>query len=303
MQVAIATNSLRRPDFWVGLDRQTRALYGAVAVSVLLHAVLLAVHFSFPDALRWKSADQTLDVVLVNAKTKERPLHADTLAQANLDRGGNTDQDRRAKTPLPVTRPKSPGKDLAVAQMRVRRLEQQQRRLLARATESRTHVAVEPVQKTPAKQPTPQVSGRDLADLSLAAMQLQAQIERRIEEYQKRPRMKFIGARAREYRFAQYEEDWRQKIERVGTLNYPAQARGKLYGNLRLTVTIRPDGSVKSVDLDRSSGLKVLDAAAFKIVRMASPFAPFPPNIRKDTDLLVITRTWFFGRGDKIWTE
>ncbi|MGH8745837.1 MAG: energy transducer TonB [Burkholderiales bacterium] len=86
-------------------------------------------------------------------------------------------------------------------------------------------------------------------------------------------------------------------------MNYPAEARGKLYGSLRLTVTIRPDGSVQSVDLDHSSGLKVLDAAAFKIVRMASPFAPFPLDIRKDTDLLVITRTWFFGPGDKIWTK
>ena len=303
MQVAIATNSFRRPDFWVGLDRQSRVLYGAVAASVLLHAVLLALHFSFPDALRWKSADQTLDVVLVNAKTKEKPVQADALAQANLNRGGNTDQHRRAKTPLPVIRPNNPGKDLVSAQRRVRRLEQQQRRLLAQATESPAHVAAKPVPKTPADKPAPQVSGRDLADLSLAAMRLQAQIDRRIEDYQKRPRMKFIGARAKEYRFAQYEEDWRHKIERVGTLNYPSEARGKLYGNLRLTVTIKPDGSVKSVELDRSSGLKILDAAAFKIVRMASPFAPFPPDIRKDTDLLVITRTWFFGRGDKIWTE
>jgi protein TonB len=303
LQVAIATNSFRRPDFWVGLDRQSRVLYGAVAASVLLHAVLLALHFSFPDALRWKSADQSLDVVLVNAKTKEKPVQAEALAQANLNRGGNTDQNRRAKTPLPVIRPNNPGKDLVAAQRRVRRLEQQQQRLLAQAAESRTHVAAKPVPKTPAEKPTPQVSGRDLADLSLAAMRLQAQIDRRIEDYQKRPRMKFIGARAKEYRFAQYEEDWRHKIERVGTLNYPSEARGKLYGNLRLTVTIKPDGSVKSVELDRSSGLKILDAAAFKIVRMASPFAPFPPDIRKDTDLLVITRTWFFGRGDKIWTE
>ena len=303
MQVAIATNSIRRPDFWVGLDRQTRALYGAIAVSVLLHAVLLAVHFRYPDALRWNSANQALEVVLVNASTEERPAQADVLAQANLDRGGNTDEPRRAKTPLPVTKPHNPGRDLAQAQRRVHRLEERQRRLLAKATESRLAVAPETERKASPEQINPQISGRDLADLSLAAMQLQAQIDRRIEEYQKRPRKKFIGARATEYRFAQYEEDWRQKIERIGTLNYPAEARGKLYGNLRLTVTIRPDGSVQSVDLDRSSGLRVLDAAAFKIVRMASPFASFPPDIRKDTDLLVITRTWFFGPGDKIWTK
>ncbi len=134
-------------------------------------------------------------------------------------------------------------------------------------------------------------------------MRLQAQIDKRIDEYQKRPRKQFIGANASEYRFAQYEEDWRIKVERIGSLNYPPGARGKLYGNLRLTVTIRPDGSVETIELDRSSGLEVLDAAAFKIVRMATPFAAFPANIRRDTDLLVITRTWFFGQGDKIWTE
>jgi protein TonB len=99
------------------------------------------------------------------------------------------------------------------------------------------------------------------------------------------------------------EEEWRAKVERLGTVNYPAEARGKLYGNLRLTVTIRPDGNVESVELDRSSGLKILDAAAFKIVRMAAPYAAFPASIRRDTDLLVITRTWFFSQGDKILTE
>ena len=156
---------------------------------------------------------------------------------------------------------------------------------------------------TPAEQTAPKPSGRDLADLSLAAMRLQAQIDRQLEEYQKRPRKKFLGANAAEYRFAQYEEDWRAKVERVGTVNYPAEARGKLYGNLRLTVTIRSDGSVESVELDRSSGLKVLDAAAFKIVRMAGPYAAFPASIRRDTDLVIITRTWFFGQGDQLWTE
>jgi protein TonB len=134
-------------------------------------------------------------------------------------------------------------------------------------------------------------------------LNLQAQIARQTQAYQERPRKRFIGANAREYRFAQYEEGWRSKIEQVGTLNFPAEARGKLYGTLRLTVTIRPDGSVESVDLDRSSGLKVLDEAAFRIVKLAGKFAAFPPDIRKDTDLLVITRTWFFAQGDKVWTE
>jgi protein TonB len=201
-----------------------------------------------------------------------------------------------------VTDPRNPGRDLAQARKRVQQLEAQQQRLLAQARETQGRSAEAPRQ-APVEQAPPQPSGRDLADLSLAAMRLQAQIDRQVQEYQKRPRKKFIGARAAEYRFAQYEEDWRVKIERIGTLNYPAEARGKHYGNLRLTVTIRPDGTVESIELDRSSGLKVLDAAAYKIVRMATPFAAFPPDIRRDTDLIVITRTWFFGRGDKIWTE
>jgi len=284
------------------LDAQSRVLYTCLAVSLLLHAVLLSIHFRLPDAMR-RSANLALEVILVNSKTREAPAKAEALAQANLDGGGNTDENRRAKTPLPVTRPDSAGRDLAEAKKRVQQLEAKQQELLTQAKKSPAAVPVETPRDTPAREAPPAASGRDLADLSLAAMRLQAQIDKRLEEYQKRPRRQFIGARASEYRFAQYEEDWRMKVERFGTLNYPAEARGKHYGNLRLTVTIRPDGTIESVELDRSSGLKVLDQAAFRIVRMAAPYAVFPPEIRKDTDLLVITRTWFFGQGDKIWTE
>jgi protein TonB len=294
---------MRPAEFWAGLDRQSRVLLVSVAISVALHAILLSVHFRFPDALRWTSAGAPLEVILVNAKTREKPAGAEALAQANLDGGGNVDEPRRAKTPLPVTDPRQPGRDLMDAQRRVQQLEAQQQRLLTQASQPRANVPAEAPGRTPAQEPAPPVAGRELADLSLAAMRLQAQIDKRIEAYQKRPRKRFIGARATEYRFAQYEENWRMKIERVGTLNYPAEARGKLYGNLRLTVTIRPDGTVESAELDRSSGLKALDQAAFRIVRMAAPFAAFPPEIEKDTDLLVITRTWFFAQGDKIWTE
>jgi protein TonB len=280
-----------------------RVLALAVGISILLHGALLSVRFTFPDAMRWRPERQPLEVVLVNAKTRERPSRPQVLAQSNLDRGGNVDEDRRASTPLPVTAPPKPGKDLVEAKRRVRALEEQQRQLLAQARESASRAPREVSRAAPSEKPAPQPSGQDLADLALATMRLEAEINRNIREYQKRPRKKFIGASAAEYRFAQYEDDWRVKVERVGTLNYPPEARGKFYGNLRLTVTLRADGSVESIELDRSSGLKVLDAAAFRIVRMASPFAEFPPNIRKDFDQLVITRTWFFGQGDKIWTE
>jgi protein TonB len=277
-------------------------LGAALGISLALHAALLSVHFTFPGAVRFRS-NQPLEVVLVNAKTRERPAQADVLAQANLDRGGNVDEARRARTPLPVTQPRASGKDLADAQRRVRELEARQRELLATTRASAAQVPVQTPRQEKSEEPAPQLSGRDLADLSLAAMRLEAQIDAQIEAYQKRPRKKHIGARTVEYRFAQYEEDWRLKVERIGTLNYPPQARGKLYGNLQLTVTIKWDGSVVDVELDRSSGLKVLDAAAFKIVRMASPYAAFPPDIRREFEELVITRTWFFGQGDKLWSE
>ena len=280
-----------------------RVLATAIGSSIVLHAVVLAIHFNFPIAPRQQSSEQRMDVVLVNARTRERPARAEVLAQANLDRGGNVDERRRARSPLPVTEPKNPGRDLSDAQRRVRELEAKQQELLAMARATQLKIAAPPTKSTPAEEAAPQPTGRDLADLALAAMRLQAQIDRQIDDYQKRPRKKFIGANAAEYRFAQYEEEWRAKVERIGTVNYPAEARGKLYGNLRLTVSIRPDGSVDSVELDRSSGLKVLDAAAFRIVRMAAPYATFPASIRRDTDLLVITRTWFFSQGDKIWTQ
>lgn len=296
---------MRLPAFlhetWGGMDRQSRLLSWSVGVSLVLHAVLLSLHFKFPEALRFSSS-QPLEVILVNTKTKEKPSKAQALAQANLDGGGNTDQDRRAKTPLPVTKT-SEGKDLAEAKRRVAELEAQQQRLLALAKASPSVTTSETVRPNPADEAVAQPSGRDLRELSLAAMKLQAQIDKRHEEYQKRPRKQFIGANASEYRFAQYEEEWRNKVERVGTLNYPAEARGKLYGNLRLEVALRPDGTIESIRLERSSGLKVLDEAAFRIVRMAAPYGEFPPDIRKDTDLLIITRTWFFGQGDAVLTK
>ncbi|HSG76739.1 MAG TPA: TonB family protein [Burkholderiales bacterium] len=303
LQGAAATSIPGAAEIWSGLDHRSRVLYASVAASLLLHAILLSTHFKFPDQLRWKSGEQALEVILVNARTQQRPARSDALAQANLDGGGDTDQARRARSPLPVIDPRRPGRDLAQAERRVRELEAQQRKLLAQSRRTAPAVAASGERHAPAEAPAPRHSGRDHEDLSLMAMRLQAEINRNLDAYQKRPRVKHIGASAVEYRFAQYEEDWRLKVERVGTVNYPARARGKLYGDLQLTVTLKPDGNVHSVELDRSSGLKVLDDAAFRIVRMASPYAVFPADIRRDTDLLAITRTWFFGRGDKFWTE
>ena len=107
----------------------------------------------------------------------------------------------------------------------------------------------------------------------------------------------------KDYRYSQYLSDWRNKVERIGAMNYPEEARGKFFGSLVLSVALRPDGSVDRIIVVRSSGNKVLDEAAKRIVMMSSPFAPFPPDIRKETDYLDITRTWNFTRGDALETR
>ena len=157
------------------ISRDERVLGAALGISILLHGALLSMHFKFPDPLRWKSANQPLEVMLVNAKTRERPSRPEVLAQSNLNRGGSVDQDRRAKTPLPVTTPRKPGKDVVDAQRRMRELEVQQQRLLAQARESASRVPAEAPRPAPPEQPATQPSGRDLADASLAMMRLEAE--------------------------------------------------------------------------------------------------------------------------------
>jgi len=275
-----------------------RRLKIALAISFLFHALALTIHFAFPSEERL-AKDKPLEVVLVNSKTRSRPQDAQALAQANLDGGGNADDDRRAKTPLPVSRQQKEGAQLDAAQQRVRELEVRQRTLIAQ-THSPVKVAAQKTSREVQPDVANEISGIDLATSAMAMARLQAQIDRQLEEYNKRPRKKFIGARTEEYRFAQYVEDWRAKVERIGTLNYPPAARGKLYGNLVLTVIVRADGSVDAVEINRSSGHQVLDEAARRIVQMAGPYAAFPPDIRRDTDVLEITRTWFFTRDEQV---
>ena len=112
-----------------------------------------------------------------------------------------------------------------------------------------------------------------------------------------------LTSNTKDYRYSQYLSDWRSKVERIGAMNYPEEARGKFFGSLVLSVALRPDGSVDRIIVVRSSGNKVLDESAKRIVMMSSPFAPFPPDIRKETDYLDITRTWNFTRGDALETR
>ncbi len=139
---------------------------------------------------------------------------------------------------------------------------------------------------------------------SIEMDKLEAQIAKQQEEYQKRPKRRFIGARSKEASDALYLEAWRQKVERVGNMNYPAAARDqKIYGQLRMTVSIKSDGSVESIEINKSSGSKVLDDAAKNIVSLAAPYAQFTPEMKKNTDILGITRTWTFTQEDMLNTQ
>ena len=289
------------PERWLPPPAQ-RTLWLALGGSLLFHALLLSLHFSFPDASR-AFRDKALDIVLVNSKSAHRPSDAQALAQANLDGGGNSEQNRRAKTPLPAAPRHQTGDELRQAEKRVRALEAQQQRLLAQARSKAAVAAKSDPQPAAAAEPQSGISGRDLASSALAMARLEGEIARDTDEYNKRPRKKFIGTRTDEYRFAQYIEDWRRKVERVGTLNYPEEAKGKLYGTLVLSVTIKSDGEVDKVEINRSSGQRILDDAARRIVTMAGPYAAFPADIRRDTDLLVITRSWNFTRSDSLETQ
>ncbi|WP_350282080.1 TonB family protein [Nitrosomonas sp.] len=304
MQITAVFNSPMQPNYRIFL---------ALLISLLLHTAIIAgVSLILPEQKTTKAA-KSMDVILVNSKSQTKPVNAKVLAQANLDGGGNVAEDRRAKTPLPVLPGVKPVTNLTEITRKTRQLEKEVKKLLT-ATESKTKV-IQPLPQTKSGQDksvqnqpatiNPD-SHHNLLQRSLEIARLEAQIAKDHEAYQKRPKRKFIGARTREYRFARYLEDWRLKVERIGNLNYPDTARKqKLYGSLQLTVGIRSDGSLESIGIDRSSGVQVLDDAAIHIVRLAARngFAPFPPDIRRDTDILHITRTWVFSRADKLLSE
>lgn len=278
------------------MDPPQRHLTVALGVSLCLHAILLSIHFKLPEKLD-DMRQQALDVILVNSKHAAKPAKAQAKAQANLDGGGNVEEKRRARTPLPQTMQQQSGNDLVAQQARVTELEARQRELLAQSKPARpTKTDTERPLPTPANE----LSGRDLASRAMLLARLEGEIAKDVDEYNQRPKRRFLGARVEEYRFAQYVEDWRQKVERVGNLNYPESARGKVYGSLVLTVAIKKDGELERVELNRSSGHKLLDEAALRIVRLAAPYAAFPEAVRRDTDILEITRTWTFTGADQL---
>ena len=280
--------------------KQDRRLWIALGISLLVHAGLLALHFEFPDASK-AFREKAMDIILVNAKSARKPSDAQALAQANLDGGGNTKENRRAKTPLPPTHHQTEGDAVQQMQRRVQELESAQQRLLTQAKSLRNVSAAKTASEQPS--PVPSVSGLDLAESARAMARLEGEISKSADEYSKRPRKKFVGARTEEYGLAAYLDGWKQKIERIGTLNYPPEARGKLYGAVVIFVELRAeDGSLFNAEISRSSGHKVLDQAALRILRMSAPFGAIPQQALGGATVLSFARTWYFTQGDALNT-
>lgn len=269
------------------------------AVSVLmalgLHAaVLLGVGFVL-DFKPITHPMETLDVVLVNWRSESEPEVADFLAQASQKGGGESteahrpSQENTGASPAPTD-----GTDLI----------EQQEQDSSVADAAREQILIEDdnsqfsQQLTVIEQPEPPVpSAATLMQESMTMAKLQPGIQRDRESQSKLPKRKWISANTREYEYAAYMQAWVAKVERVGNLNYPEEVRRlKLIGDLIMTVGISQDGSVESIDIQRSSGLPQLDQAATRIVRLAAPYSPLPDHIKTSVDILHITRTWQFSR-------
>lgn len=269
--------------------------------SLVLHGVLiLGVTFAI---VKTDPTLPTLDVTLINIANQQAPEHADFLAQANNAGGGNSDQARRPTQPvsglLPSTEvgesprpldPSAPSPSQASAPHRVTTTDASTFTVDSQTDQRKREAAERPTAPADIKR-------------RLRMARLAAEIDAASKAYAKRPHKKFISANTREYAYAQYMRAWAKRVERVGTINFPDAARtGKLAGNLILTVGLNRDGSIRSIDIIQSSGRKVLDDAAIRIVRLAAPF-PAIPRTGEKVDQLYITRTYQFLRGGKLQTH
>ncbi len=253
-------------------------------IAIAIHAlIILGVSF---DSFRQEPPDrstETLDITIVNKKKTPPPEEYDYQAESSQDGGGNTPEKvrpteqmvKQAPPPVPVTESKP-----EPAPVLTRDTSRQK-------TEKPEKVTTPPQEK--------KFNANELISHSMEMLALNQQINQSLKAYSKTPKSKYISARTREFKYANYMRDWVTKVERVGDLNYPDAARRQnLSGSLIVEVALYADGTVREIKVLRPSGHKLLDDAAIRIVRLAAPFPEFPENIRKDTDVLYITRTWVF---------
>ncbi len=276
---------------------ETDRLRATFVLSVLLHAMaVFGIGFAMEDAAPLLP---TLDVIQTRTQTPLTPAQADFLAQASNQGGGERDRSTRPSAPQAGPLPQ-PEDGLAPRPLRAQTPAPSpppQTRVVASANGD---TAMPTPQARPETPPDDAQRGREKIERDIEMARLAAEIQLRSVEYAKRPKRKFVSASTREYAWAQYLRGWVDRVERVGNLNYPDEARRRRIGGLVvISVGVRRDGSVESVRIIRSSRIPMLDEAALRIVKLSEPFAPLPKT-SEDPDVLHITRTWQFMPGGEL---
>ena len=264
-------------------------LQWALGLSVLLHAALLTIRFVDPEGFKRVFQDTTLDVVLVNAESDEKPEKPQALAQATLAGGGEA-ADKLVSTPLPPAPVESPGDSAATEnQRRIDSMLEQQEQLLAQVRQQlATMPKVDPQKLNQDPEAQAQEERRQQLQKLLAA------IERRVEEENSRPRKRYLSPATLGTTYAVYYDEMRRKIEAEGTANFPQVAGRKLYGELLMSLLINHDGRILDARVTRSSGNRNLDRLAEIIASRAAPFGNFTAAMRKDTDQFDVTARFRF---------
>jgi len=262
--------------------------------SLIAHGVLaLGLTFEYEKPAR---SLPSLDVILVQSASGHKPEKADYLAQANNAGGGESDKPLRPSEMLSSQVSKQ---DLGLAPRPIeagapKPQPPTERELL---TQQKSSFALRSQKEIPEQPVLPQPTNRELIEKKLEMARLAEEVQRENQAYAKRPKKKYISANTKEYEYAGYMSAWVARIERIGNLNYPDEARRQqLHGQLVLTVALNRDGTVKDIEVIQPSGHKLLDEAAIRIVRLAAPFPPIPTE--GNIDELYVTRTWQFLPGD-----
>lgn len=284
-------------------DRFGFTLFLSALINVI---VILGVTFNPLDSADNDTMSPTLEVILVPNRSERAPDKADYLAQSNQEGGGDAPDKRRPQTPNPamMTTADETSSPEFMPQLKQQPKPEDTDREVLTATRS-DYVAPN---KKPQSPEVPEMKTPTAADLVRRGQEiarLNASLGEQLEINAKRPRPKFLtGASAKEYKYAAYMADWERKIEKVGSVNFPDEARRRnLQGDLLLDVAINPDGTIIDVTIRRSSGQKILDDAALRIVHLAAPFERFPASFLKDFTVLHITRTWQFLPGGTVDTK
>ena len=276
--------------------RDLSTLQWALIASAAVHAALLTVRFVDPEAINRAFRDTPLDVILVNSRSAEAPTQAQAIAQANLAGGGEAAKGR-ATSPLPVAPTLQIGDSPDEARKRIEQLQQEQQQLLAQI---RREIATLPPPDPRRDNGTPQ--DRELDERRRQLLRLLAEIEKRVNEENARPKKRYISPATREEVYAIYYDALRRRIEDRGTRNFPEVNGRKLYGELTMNVTVDAAGRVVEAEIVRASKSRLLDQQAVAIVRAAAPFGPFTPAMRAQADQIVVTSRFRFTREDGLET-